>query len=85
MADLARELSAAQQLCIQTIDEIWCRLARLCEIGCNDSWIISDIAVVPSRVMRAYSYTENWLNEMEVCSVHLASKQAFLSACSLVR
>jgi hypothetical protein len=31
IAALARLLSKAQQLCIQTIDEIWCKLALLCK------------------------------------------------------
>jgi hypothetical protein len=35
IAALARLLSSAQQLCIQTIDELWCKLALLCKVTCN--------------------------------------------------
>jgi hypothetical protein len=38
IAALARLLSKAQQLCIQTIDEIWRKLALLCKVACNGSW-----------------------------------------------
>jgi hypothetical protein len=58
MAGLARVLSAAQQLRIHTIDKIWCKLAKLCEIACNRSCIISDIATVHSRVQHGCRYAK---------------------------
>jgi hypothetical protein len=66
IAALARPLSKAQQLCIQTIDEIWRKLALLCKVACNGSWVITDISDVPARFKHAYKYAENWLQEMEV-------------------
>jgi hypothetical protein len=66
IAALARLLSSAQQLCITTIDEVWCKIAEQCKIACDGSWIISDIAKVPGRVQQAYKFAENWLKEMEV-------------------
>jgi hypothetical protein len=64
IAALARLLSSAQQLCITTIDEVWRKIAELCKIACDDSWIISDIAEVPGRVQQAYKFAETWLREM---------------------
>jgi hypothetical protein len=66
IAALARLLSSAQQLCISTIDELWCKIAEICKITCDGSWVTSDIAKVQGRVQQAYKYAENWLNEMEV-------------------
>jgi hypothetical protein len=66
IAALARLLSNAQQLCITTIDELWCKIAALCKITCDGSWIISDIAKVPGRIQQAYKFAKNWLREMEV-------------------
>jgi hypothetical protein len=43
IAALARLISKAQQLCIQTKDEIWRKLALLCKVACNGSWVITDI------------------------------------------
>jgi hypothetical protein len=38
IAALARLLSNAQQLCITTIDEVWCKIAELYKIACDGSW-----------------------------------------------
>jgi hypothetical protein len=66
MAGLARLLSPSQQLCIKVIDEIWYKLAKLCGIACDGSWVVNDIADVPRCFKHAYRYIENWLNDMEV-------------------
>jgi hypothetical protein len=66
IAALARLLSSAQQLCITTTDELWCKIAEPCKITSDGSWIISDIAKVPGRNQQAYKFAENWLREMEV-------------------
>lgn len=66
IAGVARVLSAAQELCIATLHDIWQRIALLCNVKCNGCWIIADIAAVPKRMLHAYRYKENWLRPLSV-------------------
>jgi hypothetical protein len=58
--------SRVQSVLMPPLNELWCAVAKACDLPCAGSWINNKSADVPIRIANALRYKLNWYRHMQV-------------------